>query len=265
MRKSALLAGLVLCVPVLWAANSQAHAEVPQIILSNASVSTSSTPEYKALEVVSAELLKQQDEQRVQAEKPVEHIVAAGETLTTIANKHQTSWQRLYAKNVHIANPDVIDVGEKLVIPKPNEQLAERALPAPPPVEITAVQPKTAPKNKSAKVAAPEQAPARQVSPGSSGGNTYTPGYCTWYVKNKRPDLPNNLGNADTWVSRAAAQGIPTGSAPRVGAAGQRGMHVVYVESVNGDGTVTISEMNHKGLWVVSTRTVPASYFTYIY
>jgi surface antigen len=80
-----------------------------------------------------------------------------------------------------------------------------------------------------------------------------------------RPDLPNNLGNANTWVSRAAAQGLATGSAPRVGAVGQQGMHVVYVEAVNGDGTVTISEMNHAGLYVRTVRTVPASTFMYIY
>jgi peptidoglycan DL-endopeptidase CwlO len=77
--------------------------------------------------------------------------------------------------------------------------------------------------------------------------------------------LPNNLGNANTWVARAAAQGIPTGSAPRVGAIGQQGMHVVYVESVNGDGTVTVSEMNFRGRYVISSRTVPASTFRYIY
>lgn len=100
----------------------------------------------------------------------------------------------------------------------------------------------------------------------SSGvaGNTYSPGYCTWYAKNMRPDLPNNLGNADTWVARAAAQGLPTGSEPRVGAIGQQGMHVVYVEAVDGD-MVTISEMNYHGLWSMNTRTVSASSFSYIY
>ena len=77
--------------------------------------------------------------------------------------------------------------------------------------------------------------------------------------------MPNNLGNANTWVARAAAQGMATGSTPRAGAVGQQGMHVVYVESVNGDGTVTISEMNHVGWNVVNQRTVPASNFQYIY
>lgn len=101
---------------------------------------------------------------------------------------------------------------------------------------------------------------------GTSSGNSYSPGYCTFYAKNMRPDLPNNLGNADTWYSRAAAQGLSVGSTPRAGAIGETKayMHVVYIESVHGD-TVTVSEMNYKGRGVVSKRTAPASEFRYIY
>lgn len=104
-----------------------------------------------------------------------------------------------------------------------------------------------------------------RVARGGSGGNSYAAGNCTWYAKSKRPDLPNNLGNANTWASRAASQGIPTGSTPQLGAVGQQGMHVVYVERVNPDGTVFISEMNKIGYGKISTRTVPASSFKYIY
>lgn len=104
----------------------------------------------------------------------------------------------------------------------------------------------------------------------NSSGNTYDAGYCTWYVKNKRPDIPNNLGNANTWYSRAAAQGWNVGSAPKKGAVGTstRGAlgHVVYVEGVSLDGLyVTISEMNYRGLYITSTRTVHYSEFVYIY
>lgn len=99
----------------------------------------------------------------------------------------------------------------------------------------------------------------------SSSGNTYEHCQCTHYAKSKRPDLPNNLGNANTWVSRAAAQGIPTGSIPRVGAIGQRGMHVVYIERVNSDGTVYLSERNYDYNCGFRYRTAPASNFLYIY
>lgn len=102
----------------------------------------------------------------------------------------------------------------------------------------------------------------------NSAGNTYAPGNCTWYAKSKRPDLPNNLGNANTWYQNAAAQGFNVGTAPKKGAIAQaiNEMHVAYVEGVSLDGsTVTISEMNYGGLYRMNTRTVPASQFIYIY
>lgn len=100
------------------------------------------------------------------------------------------------------------------------------------------------------------------------GPNTYAAGNCTWYAKSRRPDLPNNLGNAITWLSRARSQGIPTGSTPRVGAVAWEPIgglgHVAIVTAVRG-GMVTVSEMNYRGLYVISTRTVAASHFSYIY
>jgi surface antigen len=109
--------------------------------------------------------------------------------------------------------------------------------------------------------------------PGFSGpgsfGNSYAYGYCTWYVASRR-SVPGNWGNAYTWYGAAQRSGYGTGSAPRVGAvAWERSNHVAYVESVNGDGTVTVSEMNYwsnGGGWGRrSYRTTPASHFLYIY
>lgn len=100
---------------------------------------------------------------------------------------------------------------------------------------------------------------------GVSQTNLYTPNNCTWYAKSRRPDLPNNLGDSINWVANAAAQGIPTGSVPKVGAIGQQGMHVVYIEAVNGDGTVYLSEMNYDFNGGFRYRTAPANNFTYIY
>jgi surface antigen len=109
---------------------------------------------------------------------------------------------------------------------------------------------------------------------GRSGGsfaNTYTRGQCTWYVASRR-QVPNNWGNAVTWLFRARAAGYATGDQPRAGAVGwekrsySRLGHVVYVESVNADGSVNISEMNWGGRpGVVHYRTMPASAFVYIY
>lgn len=190
---------------------------------------------------------------------PIVHAVAENESLSDIAKLYETTWQRIYDKNESIVNPDVITVGMQLTIPTADEQLVSREIPVVQPVIRQQAQPR-----QTSEVAAVTTQP-RPTGSASSSGNRYVAGYCTWYVKNRRADLPNNLGNASAWVANARAQGMATGSAPVAGAVGQRGNHVVYVESVNADGTVTISEMNHKGLYVMTTRTLPASYFTYIY
>jgi peptidoglycan endopeptidase LytE len=44
-------------------------------------------------------------------------IVASGDTLSGIAAQHHTTYQALAARN-HIANPDLIFVGEKVIIAK---------------------------------------------------------------------------------------------------------------------------------------------------
>lgn len=192
---------------------------------------------------------------------PASHVVSEKDTLSSIANQHETTWKRLYDKNETIASPDVITVGQEIAIPSPEEQLPERPLPVVPVIETAPEATRTPSAPAAPKTAAPP------VSRGPSSGNLYSPGYCTWYVKNKRPDLPNNLGNADTWYARAAAQGLSTGSTPQVGAAAMQktGMHIVYVEAVNGDGTIVISEMNYQSLYTITTRTVPANNFLYIY
>lgn len=188
------------------------------------------------------------------------YLVAEGDSLSNIAAKYGTTWERIFFKNTQIENPNVITPNEEIIIPSNEEELVQRELPIQNNIEVKIAQNKSTQKNNTQ-----INQTASSYPRGSSAGNTYSYGYCTWYVKNRRPDLPNNLGNADTWVARAAAQGIPTGSTPRVGAVGQAGMHVVYVEAVNGDGTVTVSEMNRAGWNVQSSRTVSAGTFMYIY
>lgn len=102
-----------------------------------------------------------------------------------------------------------------------------------------------------------------------SEGNTYAAGNCTWYAKSRRPDLPNSLGNANTWYYRAIAQGFKGGSQAKknaigVSTAGWLG-HVVYVEAWYKDGTILISEMNYQGLYSMNTRIANESDFMYIY
>ena len=100
------------------------------------------------------------------------------------------------------------------------------------------------------------------VNGGSSCGNHFSYGYCTWYVANRRC-IPW-FGNAWEWYGQAQAYGYPVGSQARVGAVAvwdQRMSgygHVGYVESVQSDG-FTVSEMNYNAWGQVNTRFVPYS------
>lgn len=182
--------------------------------------------------------------------EPVVYIVVSGDNLTKIGTKYNVEWQRLWAKNKKLTHPDLIHPGDKITIPEPSERL-HRAIPAA--VSLPAITPGV--------VAA---------KPIYDGSNTYDYGYCTWYVKNRRgASIPNGLGNANTWYSRASAMGMAVGSKPRAGAVGTTtagGLgHVVYVESVNKDGSINISEMNAPTWGKVTYRVAAASEFLYIY
>ncbi len=196
------------------------------------------------------------------AKKPeVVVTVAAGDTLSSIADAYGTTYVRIFNANPGLANPDMIDVGNQLRIPEASETLPDRfdqlAVAVATPV-ATQTQPTTG------YYAAP--AARSYVSTGSSTGNTYYQGYCTWYAKERRPDLPNMLGNGGQWTANAAARGYATGTTPRAGAIAEQPGHVMYVESVNGDGTMVISEMNGSaGFGNISTRTVSSSGKTFIY
>lgn len=99
-------------------------------------------------------------------------------------------------------------------------------------------------------------------------GNGYDYGNCTWYVKFRKPSLPNNLGNANAWMGSAQSQGLTTGEIPQIGAVAwtPRGYwgHVAYVENVNGD-QIYIAEMNVLGLGQTDEKWVPAADYRYIY
>jgi surface antigen len=115
------------------------------------------------------------------------------------------------------------------------------------------------------------------ITPGSSGNgifytgdspedNTYAWGNCTYWVFIKRKEagnlIPNTWGNAADWALNARLQGYEVDQTPTVGAimqtadsAGGLG-HVAYVTKADPIlGSWTISEMNVKGLNVVSERT----------
>lgn len=82
-----------------------------------------------------------------------------------------------------------------------------------------------------------------------------TYGNCTWWAAYKRPDLATAgiHGDAVNWYGSASGLGFQVGSVPKVGAVavfsnGPNG-HVAYVESLEGNQSFKVSEMD----WYKST------------
>lgn len=99
--------------------------------------------------------------------------------------------------------------------------------------------------------------------------------YTAWKVGQRTGNFPRYWGNANMWPGSARASGYSTGSTPRANSvgvisAGAYG-HVVWIEAVNGDGTVDVSQYNYynaggPGWGNYSKMRVSAStYDTYIY
>ncbi len=163
---------------------------------------------------------------------PTEVIVTSGDTLDSIAKAHDMDYVRLYNANPDIANPDMIDVGQKIRIPKSDETLEDR---------FATYQANAAPV-----AAASAPAVTRSYSKAPVNSTSYYVGggmWCTDYVHAKRPDVPV-YGNAGySWIRAAQAQGKATGTTPQSGAVAVQNGHVAYVESVNADGSYVVSEM----------------------
>jgi len=95
--------------------------------------------------------------------------------------------------------------------------------------------------------------------------------YAAWKVASTGRFVPHfgGAGNANQWPSTVAQYGIGSGSTPRAGSVamwpiGYYG-HVMYVEAVNGDGTITVSDYNLNWDGNYRNYTRSASGLTYIY
>lgn len=181
------------------------------------------------------------------------YIVKSGDTAESVANKYQASKEQIIADND--AEVSGLRAGEVILVRNGNQ--------VPAPVARAA------------------------VSYGSgfawgggavyNGANGYDYGYCTWWAATRRAQIgkpvPSNLGNASTWKVLAQRAGFAVGNRPVGGAViwtppRDYYGHVGFVESVNPDGTVNISEMNTAGWGVVSRKTISAAAaagYSYIY
>lgn len=148
MRLSAFAAGLVLAAVFTLAGSPSAHAQVKN----NQKQSNNQKQVVKS------------------AEKKVE--INKGDTLSLIADKHQTTYTRLFDANESIKHPDIIFPGEKLRIPDPAEKLPSRPLPV---VEAPVAPAYKAP----VAVAAPRVAAAPRASVAPVAPN-YATGSSVW-------------------------------------------------------------------------------------
>ncbi len=203
----------------------------------------------------------------------INYVVEKGDSVSTIAKRYNLSVGSLLdANGLKPLDAEKIKAGDELVIPAEdtNSSLAW----------LNEINAEKARQQKLAEAARQKQLAQTQsrnrLTRGTAvvvSGGRYTiigreygsyngglPGWCTWWVNKMRPDLPNGMGNARDYLRSARAAGLATGSVARPGAVGISGEsgwgHAFYVERNNGDGTMTVTEMNYVGRYIVNRRTV---------
>lgn len=105
----------------------------------------------------------------------------------------------------------------------------------------------------------------------NTGGYAYRncTDWVSYRVRSTGKHAPGGLGNANSWDDRAPSYGFKVSSKPKVGAAavsnsGYYG-HVMYVESVNADGTIVVSDYNRGGTGKYAISTINPSGLRFIY
>ncbi len=174
----------------------------------------------------------------------VEHKVANKENIGAIAKKYKAKSEDIIVYNSLPASGE-IKAGEYLIVPN-------GVMPAAP----KPIKPKAAAQNNHEENV--------WVNPvGNSGDSAkshkFPWGQCTNWVAQKRY-IPWG-GDAKRWLANAQAYGFKTGKTPAVGAIvvtteNARYGHVAYVLAI-GEDTITFSEMNYKGLGIISQRSLP--------
>lgn len=162
------------------------------------------------------------------------HIVKRGEYLGKIASQYGVSVQNI--KNWNNLSSNIIYVNQKLVVNKT--------------ASTTVIKPVANVQKAPVKVST---IPTAVKSPTFAHANLYDYGQCTWYVFNKRASIGKSIStywwNAAGWANGARKDGFVVNRTPAVGAIatttdGPLG-HVAFVERVNADGTIMVSETNY--------------------
>jgi surface antigen len=196
----------------------------------------------------------------------VVYTVKAGDTTDSIATKYASDAKRIVSFNdLELSN---VKEGQQIVLPGgilPTEERPEYIAPVAVPVVSTSRFGMQSSGGSYRAISSPII--------DTSGGNAYAFGNCTWWAYERRVQLGHPVGsfwgNATTWDTYARSAGYLVDHTPAPGAVFQMKAfvdaytggygHVGIVESVSGDGSVNVSEMNYAGNFNrVTYRTIPA-------
>lgn len=177
----------------------------------------------------------------------VQHVVKDGDTIDTIAKKYEAEREKIIAFN-ELPADGRIKIGEELIIPDGQKE---------DPRPVVTPRSLLTQRNYYSSDSATRESSLIDNNP--KGGHSFPGGQCTWYVAQSKY-VPWG-GNAGTWLYNSRAYGAKTGKTPKKGAIIVTSEswygHVGIVTKVKGD-SVTIREMNYRGPWVASTRTLSA-------
>lgn len=163
------------------------------------------------------------------------YTIKEGDTADSIAGKYGSTAAEINEKNNLAARG--VTAGTKIVVPNGVVPETERPEYVPPAPVVT-------------------RPTYYATSLAYSNANPMPYGWCTWYAwqwrYNAGSPLPTNLGNARYWDNQLYGSyridRNPEPGAVFVAEGGYYG-HVGIVESVNGDGTITVSDMNGPQGW----------------
>jgi N-acetylmuramoyl-L-alanine amidase sle1 len=193
------------------------------------------------------------------------YTVKSGETVASIAEKYKSSADEIITSN-NLELDQTLTEGQVILLP--NGELPDKERPdyVAPVVRSTS------------SYSGRSSYSVASYRTYSTSRNPMPWGWCTWYTWERRAAmgsshiLPGGLGNANTW-GYALSGLFPTsrGTNPQAGDIFQTNSgyygHVGIVDSVNADGTITISDMNGRAGWgVVGSYTIgPGEYAKYLF
>lgn len=183
------------------------------------------------------------------------YTVKAGDTVESLATKYKSTTEQIIAYNDLETVGGTLTAGAQIILPSGELPETERPEYVAPTTRYS--------------YSSGSSSYTRTLSWTSSGSNPMPYGWCTYYAWGRRAQmggaftLPSGLGNASTW-DNALSGWFRIDRTPEAGAVFQTDYgyygHVGIVDSVNSDGTITISDMNGIAGWGrVGTKTIDSS------